>query len=120
MGAVGLLALLGLLGTGVWTAWRVRRRSADGSTRQLAQALLASLAAGSVSFAFFDALSAPMVVGLTFLTLGTIGALRRLTLARSEGEEALDIGKLNNADAIGERRPSANPHRADELPTEVR
>ena len=101
MGVVGLLALLGLLGTGLWTAWRVRRGSTDGTTRQLAQALLASLAAGSVSFAFFDAFSFPMVAGLTFLILGTIGALRRLTVARSAGEAALEIGKRHAARAAG-------------------
>jgi O-antigen ligase len=107
MGVVGLLALLGLLGTSVWTAWRVRKGSADGTSRQLAQALLASLAAGSASFAFFDAFSFPMVAGLTFLILGTVGALRRLTMARSAAEAALDIGKRNGAGDNGERRQSA-------------
>jgi O-Antigen ligase len=108
MGVVGLLALLGLLGTGFWTAWRIRRESADGTTRQLAQALLASLAAGTASLAFFDAFSFPMVAGLTFLILGTIGALRQLTLARSVAEAALGIGKRDVVGPDGERGVAPN------------
>jgi polysaccharide biosynthesis protein PslJ len=108
MGVVGLLALLGLLGTGFWTAWRIRRESADGITRQLAQALLASLAAGTASLAFFDAFSFPMVAGLTFLILGTIGALRQLTLARSVAEAALGIGKRDVVGPDGKQGAAPN------------
>jgi polysaccharide biosynthesis protein PslJ len=83
LGALGLAALLTLLATGVVVAWQVRRHTTDTATRQLAQALLASLAAGSASYLFFDAFSFPMVAGLTFLLLGSIAALRRLTRVRA-------------------------------------
>jgi O-antigen ligase len=78
MGVVGLLALLGLLVTGAVVARRTARAHRGTDTGRLAQALLASLAAGAVSFALFDALSFPIVAGLTFLVLGAIGALHAL------------------------------------------
>lgn len=81
LGLVGTAALLGLVVTGVVVARRVRRRAPDAATRQLAQALLASLVAGAASFALFDALSFPKVAGLTFLVLGVIGGLDRLVPA---------------------------------------
>ena len=75
LGVVGLLAVLALFAVGCITARQVRRRSADVETRQLAQALAASVAAGALSFALFDAFSFPMVSGLMFLVLGLTGAL---------------------------------------------
>lgn len=83
LGAVGLLALLGLFGTGFVTARRVRRLSADEPTRQLGQALAASMLAGGASFALFDALSFPQVANLVMLLLGVTGAALRL---RTEGD----------------------------------
>jgi O-antigen ligase len=81
-GIVGLVALLGLLGTAMFLAWRVRRRSTDPHTRRLAQALLASTAAGAASLALFDGFSFPMAAGLLMLVLGLVGSLARLTAAR--------------------------------------
>ena len=78
-GLVGLFALLGLLGTGFAVALRCRHRAQDAQTRSLALSLAASVAAATVSFAFFDAFSFPLLAGLTFLVLGLIGALHQLT-----------------------------------------
>jgi polysaccharide biosynthesis protein PslJ len=81
MGVVGLAAILTLFAVGLSAAMGVRRRSRDQPIRQLAQALAASLAAGVVSLAFFDAFSFPMVAGLIFFLLGVISALRKLHFA---------------------------------------
>jgi O-antigen ligase len=80
LGLVGVTALIVLFLTGILTAAAVRRRSEDPTTKLLAQALMACLAAGASSYAFFDAFSFPMVACLTFLTLGMIGGLRRLSM----------------------------------------
>jgi O-antigen ligase len=82
-GLVGLTALLGLLTTAMFLAWRVRRRpSTDPETGRMAQALLASTAAGTASLALFDGFSFPMAAGLLLLVLGLVGSLDRLTAAR--------------------------------------
>jgi len=77
-GAVGLVMLLAILGTGVARARAVRRRSDDPNTRQLGQAMAAAIAATGISFALFDGLSFPMVTSLLFLVLGCVAALDRL------------------------------------------
>ena len=79
-GVVGLITLLALFASGVLTARTVRRLAPDPQTRQLAQALAASVASALVSFALFDAFSFPMASSLIFLLLGAIGAARRTQL----------------------------------------
>jgi O-antigen ligase len=81
MGVVGLVSVLALFLTGMWTAWRLRRQMAASPRRQLGHALLASVAAGALSFAFFDAFSFPQVAGLMFFVLGCVGAARRLAVS---------------------------------------
>jgi O-antigen ligase len=80
-GFLGFLALLMLFASGIVAARRARKLSSDEPGRQLAQALLASLAAGLASFALFDALSFPQVANLVMLMLGVAGALYRLQRA---------------------------------------
>lgn len=77
-GLFGVLALVGLLLTGMTCARGARQRSVDPATHELGQALCASLTVALVSFVTFDAFSFPMVSGLLFLLLGTTGALWRL------------------------------------------
>jgi O-antigen ligase len=77
-GVVGVLALLAVFITGVRCARAVRKRSTDTDTRQLAQAVAASVAAGGTSFALFDALSFSQTACMVFLMLGVTGALHRL------------------------------------------
>ncbi|GAA4631647.1 hypothetical protein GCM10023196_061870 [Actinoallomurus vinaceus] len=86
MGATGLLALLGLFGTGWWLARRARAMSDDPRVRHLAQCLAACVAVAAFSFGVFDAASFPMTCGLTFLILGCCGALWRLLRPRSAAE----------------------------------
>ena len=89
IGAVGLIAMLLLFCSGAVTGWQTRRPVAvpDGhtpATSRLGPALAASIAAGAVSFAFFDAFTFPMVPSMIFLMLGCVGTLQRLDLEDAE------------------------------------
>jgi hypothetical protein len=55
--------------------------SSDDLDRSLAAALLASVAAGACSLAFFDTFAYPQSAGCFFLLLGMAGAMRRLTVS---------------------------------------
>lgn len=79
-GVVGVLGLMGLFFTAMSCARGARRRSSDEPTRELGQALAASLAATMVCFATFDAFSYPMCTGIFFVVIGCSGALWRLEM----------------------------------------
>ena len=51
----------------------------------LAYALMVSVAVAVVTFATFDAVAFPMCMGVTFVIIGSIGCLWRLTSSASEG-----------------------------------
>jgi peptidoglycan/LPS O-acetylase OafA/YrhL len=76
----GLFTLLFLFVVVLACAHSIRRRSADPSTRDLAQSLAAAVMVAMLSFATFDGLSFPMATILLFLLAGCAGALRRLVL----------------------------------------
>ena len=78
-GFLGAGALLALFMTGIVVSNRCRARSSDPATRSLTLSLTAALAAAAISFAFFDALSFPLLAGLTFVMLGMVGAVHQLT-----------------------------------------
>jgi hypothetical protein len=85
LGVVGLTCMLLLFSAGAVTAWRLRKpmvmpTGGPPATSRLGPALAAAIAAGCVSFAFFDAWGFPIVPSLLFLLFGCVGALRRLTL----------------------------------------
>jgi polysaccharide biosynthesis protein PslJ len=93
MGVVGLISVLILFGSGIWTSARIRRVNPDETTRQLSWVLAASTAAGAVSFGTFDLLGFPMATGMVFLVLGCIGALQRLApvpVAEAAAAESAD------------------------------
>lgn len=99
IGFVGLACILLLFFGGFRTAWQLRKPLAapDGHAREVSRlgpVLAASIAAGAVSFAFFDAFSFPFVPSLLFLMLGCAGALRRLTL-EDAGAAAIRLGPAN-------------------------
>ena len=79
VGAVGLIAVLALIITGMWCARRVRVVASSVEDRSIAQALIGSLVSGAVGLAFFDGLSFPMASGTLFLVLGLAGCQWRLT-----------------------------------------
>ena len=88
-GFIGMMALMALFVTGWCTARSARRAALDAQTRDLGQCLAASVAAGALSFATFDALSFTIAPGMCFLVLGCIGALWRLVRADQQTGVAL-------------------------------
>jgi polysaccharide biosynthesis protein PslJ len=89
VGLVGAAALAGLFITGWWTARSIRRRSTDPEIRHLGQCMAASCAVMLVVFGTFDALYFPMAAGMTFLLLGCVAALWRLTRETGAGQRLL-------------------------------
>jgi polysaccharide biosynthesis protein PslJ len=83
LGLVGVVAIVALFISGLWSARNVRRRSADPEIRHLGQCMAASCTVMLIIYATFDALYFPMAAGVTFLMLGCLAALWRLTLSPS-------------------------------------
>lgn len=104
LGVVGLSTFVLLVLAGIYCCVRARTRFKDPLMRQLSFAVISSLAAGGVMFAFFDALSFPMAASFMFLTVGIAGAIWRI--ARNEG----DMAALTGAHHLG-------PELADERGT---
>ena len=93
-GVFGLLALIACFATGWFTARGARAATADPETRDLGQCLAASIAAGAVCFASFDALSFSIAAGLFFLLLGCVGAAWRLARTQQLAEDlAADLAE---------------------------
>jgi polysaccharide biosynthesis protein PslJ len=106
-GVIGLLALLALFATGWFTARSARRASTDPQIRDLAQSLAAGVAASAAAFATLDAFSFMIISGLTFMLLGCVGALWRLTYAHESrpsaaGDRPSSIG-LRGSQAVSGR-----------------
>lgn len=78
-GIVGVLAYVAVIATGVVLAVRMYRRLTDPADRSLAITLTGGLASSAAAAATFDALGFPQVASTTFLYLGLIAALSRLT-----------------------------------------
>lgn len=78
VGVIGLLAVLGLFVVGALCARRIRIIGPDERTRQLGQALAASIGAGASGLALYDGFGFPMATGTHFLMLGLAGAGLRL------------------------------------------
>jgi O-antigen ligase len=79
IGVVGVAVLLALFCISMATGLRSRSdRAGLMPQSHLGPALSASVAAGGLSFAFFDAFAFPMAAGLMFLMIGMPAALRRL------------------------------------------
>ena len=83
-GLIGLAALIALFAAGWCAARGARLAAVDPQVRDLAQCLAASVAAGTLSFATFDALSFTIAPGICFLVLGCAGALWRLARAEQQ------------------------------------
>jgi hypothetical protein len=93
IGAVGLIAVLALLGTGWFLARSARRAITDPKLRDLAQCMAASTAVIMVGYATFDAFYFPMAAGLTFLVLGCVAAAWRL-LRQGQSDSEMDGERL--------------------------
>lgn len=97
-GFVGLLSLLTLFGTAIVCSLLVRRRLKDPRLRDLAQALVASVASAAVGYALFDGFAFPIFASVSFLLVGLCGALWRLTAG--PGQEWINP----NLGLLGRRR----------------
>ena len=86
-GVVGVSGLLILIAVAAAAAIKAKRKAIYDFDRELAQALLASVAAGACSLAFFDTFAFPQSAGCFFLIVGMAGALRRLTFAQARADE---------------------------------
>jgi len=82
-GIIGLFALLALFATAWFTARSTRRASTDPEIRDLAQCLAAGVAASAAAFATLDAFSFMIISGITFMLMGCVGALWRMTRSRA-------------------------------------
>lgn len=78
IGIVGLLAFVGLIAAGLLSCLYAMRRLKDPLLRHVTYAMFASLTAGAVTFAFFDALTFPMAAVFMFFLLGLSGAAWRI------------------------------------------
>lgn len=107
-GVVGLAALLLLFLVGIGVARGARLRARDARTRDLGQALTASLCVPAVSFVTFDGFGFPIITGLTFLIFGCAGALWRCT----GGATPAASWSSRLLDGSGPRRLPASPRRS--------
>jgi O-antigen ligase len=90
-GILGLGGLLLLIVVAAAAARNARKMAVDQLDRALAQALLASIAAGACSLAFFDSFGFAQTAGCFFLLLGMAGAARRLSRAEGSDSDATTI-----------------------------
>lgn len=91
VGAVGLLAVLGLFFVAGRCARRMRAAGTDRHTQQLGQSLAAAVCAGAVGLAFYDGFGFPTATGMLFLVLGLAGA--GLRLVRAEHRTDVSTGR---------------------------
>jgi len=86
-GAVGLVVLLALFGTGYSLARRVQWYGPDENTRRLGQSLAAAIAAAAVASFTYDALEFTVMFVVAHLLIGCVGALWRTAVRDSESAQ---------------------------------
>jgi O-antigen ligase len=105
-GVIGLLALLVVIGGGILTARRARMLSDDPATRDLAQALIATIAAVALGGFGLNVVRFPMTAGILFLGVGAAGALirfeRQVDRRRASDVQAGDAGVTGDEPAAAE------------------
>lgn len=88
-GVLGFAGLLVLITTAIRLAARARRLIPEGFDQDIAQALLAALAAGASGLAFFDTFGFPQTAGCFFLLVGLAGSTWRLASSQPHAKQAL-------------------------------
>jgi O-antigen ligase len=78
-GVIGALSIVVLFLIGMGVARGARLHSTDPGTRDLGQSLAASIAAAMATTFTYDSFGFPMATGMTFLLIGSAGALWRLS-----------------------------------------
>ena len=89
IGLVGLISLFAIIVSAMAVASSARRHVKEQPMRAMSLTLVASMVAGAMSFAFFDAFSFPQACGTLFLVAGMCGAyanLRRNAAAVTDEE----------------------------------
>jgi O-antigen ligase len=86
-GFLGLIAFLVLMFTGIAAARRARRLTTDPAQRDLAQSLVAVIAAVALGGFGLNVLRFPITAGLLFVGIGSAGALLRIVTRADMVEE---------------------------------
>ncbi|GAA3246846.1 O-antigen ligase family protein [Nonomuraea helvata] len=76
-GIIGVLAFAGLFAAGIWSALHARHLLSDPADRDLGLTLAACLVVPLIGAATFDLRSYAVITGLSFLLVGSAGALMR-------------------------------------------
>jgi O-antigen ligase len=92
VGVIGLVVVVVLLFVAFGSARGAIRRSSDRAARHQALALSASVMGLTLSYATFDAWSAPIAAGLTFVVVGSCGAAWNLARSGTEPPGPLPSG----------------------------
>lgn len=91
-GLLGTASLVIIYVVGIYAAIRARRLSQDPKIRDLGLTLAAALCSPLVGAATFDMLTFAIVTGLSFLLIGSSGALMRISAAESQTRLAWSRG----------------------------
>lgn len=85
LGIFGVIVILALFAVAIVTGLLIRGRTDDPVTGHLAQALVAGVVVLPATMATFDAFFYRILMGVTFLFIGSIGALWRLEIRQRSG-----------------------------------
>ena len=126
IGLLGVLALLGVLFTAMIVGWKARNRF-TGIDRNLATGIVAGVASGTASLAFFDTFAFPQSSVMLFLLVGMSGAYWRLARRHhvpgrkpspekeasgvKPSPEAIDVPLIGGSDALRQADPGLPPQR---------
>jgi O-antigen ligase len=83
-GVFGMVALVLLFGVSIVLAFVVRARTMDPDLAAICVAVAAGLGSIALGYAFFDAFAFPMASGVSFLLVGLISAVQRLSSQPSQ------------------------------------
>jgi O-antigen ligase len=107
-GVVGLLVVIALIVTGLWLCFLTFRHSQDRNTRYLSTAVMAGIAVLPTVMYLFDAFFYSILMGLSFLLIGTAGALWRIAVRDAEGRGIVEPPRLPAAPHLVGVRPNVD------------
>ena len=109
LGVVGLVAVLGVMFTGIVLSFRASRWALTPEERLLARSLCASIAGATLTLGTFDFFSFQMATGVLFLLLGCAGALWRLLRAQAKAAGDTKPRSLPRPRTLDELVPMPRP-----------
>jgi O-antigen ligase len=107
-GVVGLLVVIALIVTGLWLCFLTFRHSQDRNTRYLSTAVMAGIAVLPTVMYLFDAFFYSILMSVSFLLIGTAGALWRIAVRDAEGRGIVEPSRLPAAPHLVGVRPSVD------------